>query len=202
MSYCTNCGTKLRVKSKFCYNCGNKQDKIKISNNAEEISNSKSNLLLNTSVNPNEEVNEYGGLYFNRNSILKYAFFVAFGVNILIPIIVISIPTLLLTYTGNDNMSDDYEISNQYRYNYGLWSLVFFGLILDIYLLFKFVGEKLVLTSITLSFVYITTLYINPVNFIGFSNHFNDESLFYSLSLMIINGIVLFRFINCRLNIF
>lgn len=197
MSYCTNCGTKYSGKLKFCSNCGNKQEQIQINNPVEPHLNiSKSSLFLKANINPDEGAIKNINHGYHKNLVLSYIFFLVFFVNILIPVIVISYPTLLLKYTENDIISESYGVSNHYKYNGSLWFLIFIVLILNVYLLFKFIGKKLIFTTIVLSTIYIIALYLNPVNFIGFSNHCNDESLFFSLLLMIINGYVLIRFIN------
>lgn len=127
--------------------------------------------------------------------------------NSLPPLMVIFYPEGIVFYKpdalkGTSNFSDQFfsfNVLNFYYYPKFTWYFIFLIMILDIFIFTKNLGSKIVTTSILLSVSYNLCLYFSPNAYIGFNNHFNKESLFYSLSLILINLFATYKFIKNNL---
>lgn len=128
--------------------------------------------------------------------------------NSLPPLMVIFYPEGLVFYKqdalkGTTSFSDQFfsfNVLNFYYYPKITWYFILLIIIADIFILFKNIRNKYIIISSLLSVIFVAGLYFRPINYVGLSNHVNDESLFYSLALISINLFTTYKFVKISLN--
>lgn len=137
-----------------------------------------------------------------NSKILFWVGFIVLFLNSLPPFLIIYYPESLVIFkegalgeiSNVPHRLFSFNIFNFYYYNMPTWYFVFLIMGLNFLITFKYRKYPIVVTSSLLSIGYALGLYFRPINYVGLSNHVNDESFSYSVLLIAINFYTLYWF--------
>lgn len=155
-----------------------------------------------------QQTNILSPQYHRKSKIFFWIGFAVLFLNSLPPFLIIFFPESLVLFKEGalgeiSNLPHrlfSFNILNLFYYNMPTWYFVFLIIGLNFLIVFKYRKYPIIIISSLLSIVYALGLYFRPINYVGLSNHVNDESLFYSLALISINLFTTYKFVKISLN--